>query len=142
MAQFKKCKAGRNIRGTAYRCTLPQNHAGLHEYAASYSKYKNKWCTCDQGHNHQSRVEAGRCNSLATMKRGGAIKDFKSQVKYDLKCNGEHVTNHIIDFEVYPTKGPKWVEDVKGGLLSAEWRIKKRLFELNYPKIEYKVVKR
>ena len=140
--RYKKCKATRKINGKSFRCCLPQNHAGLHEYVESYNKYRNVWCKCDQGHNHQSRGEAARCNSLEILRKAKAIRSYKSQVKYELKCNGEHVTNHIVDFEVYPINGPKWAEDFKGGLMSAEWKIKKRLFELNFPDIEYRVVKK
>ena len=111
------------------------------------AKYKSESCYCRQKHWHQSRAEAHRCNELAIMTRcrPKLVKEYRTQVKYEMVVNGKHICNHIVDFDVVGRRAVNdnwshWVEDVKG-FGTKEWVIKKKLFEALYPNIPY-VVKR
>ena len=139
--KFKKCTASRKISGSAWRCTLPQNHAGLHEYVKSYQKYGNKTYRCAQGHLHQSIGESGYCDTLHLMLRAKEIKSVKQQPKYPLDVNGHHICNHIVDFEVVNKQGVTEVHEFKG-FATKLWDMKHKLFKAIYPKIPYIVVKR
>ena len=70
----------------------------------------------------------------------GEIKEWDRQVKFSLYGkNGHQVTTHIVDFVITHLDGRKEVHEVKG-FATAEWGIKQRLFEDNYPEIEYSVI--
>lgn len=105
------------------------------------NKYKNKSCFCLSKHWHQSIQEANHCNKLLAMKQDGDIHDYKTQVKFSLDVNGEHICNHYVDFAVYNKDGLQHVEEVKG-FGTRLWQIKARLFKAIYKGIDYKVVKK
>jgi len=103
------------------------------------SKYLNTSCKCFEGHVHDSMGEAGYCNNLRFRVIAKDIKSYKSQVKYELRCNGELIANHYIDFEVILNNGNKEVHEYKG-VRTAVWSIKHKLFKANYPKIPYIII--
>lgn len=105
-----------------------------------YVKYKNKSCRCLSGHVHDSRGEAGHCNYLLAQKQGKEIRDYEIQKKFDLSVNGVHICNHYVDFLVVENSGAVHVEEFKG-FATDLWRIKRKLFEANYPNIRYEVKK-
>ena len=114
----------------------------------SYSKYNAKKCRCSQGHIHDSKKEARRCNELSWLECAGEISNLQQQVKYVLipaqyavstekytKGNhkGEYKRGKLIEKEcayyadfVYTTKdGQTIVEDTKG-VKTSEYKIKKK----------------
>ena len=106
----------------------------------NYNKYSNKNCTCNLGHIHDSRAEARYCDELTLRLKAGEIEEVRYQVKYDLKANGEHVTNHIVDFVVTFPDGNIEVHEYKG-FATEVWKLKMKLFEANFPTIPYIVVR-
>lgn len=115
----------------------------------SYSKYNAKKCRCSQGHIHDSKKEARRCNELSWLECAGEVSNLQQQVKYVLipaqyavstekytkgKHKGEYKRGKLIEKEcayyadfVYTTKdGQTIVEDTKG-VKTSEYKIKKKL---------------
>ena len=106
------------------------------------NKYKNKWTKCKSNHNHQSILEGRYCDYLRLLVKAGEIKKYYSQYSFKLQCQGEFVCNHIVDFVIINNDDIHIeVHEVKGKELP-DWIIKKKLFEINYPKIPYKVIKK
>jgi len=108
------------------------------------NKYKNVWTKCKQGHNHQSKKEASYCNILELLKKNGEIIEYDIQRKEELYCDGKFICNHIVDFLIYKKEKNKKifeVHEVKSkATMTAAWKIKKKLFEVNYPDIKYVVI--
>lgn len=50
----------------------------------NYNKYHSQKCRCLQGHLHDSKREASRCNELTILERAGEITDLRQHVKYIL----------------------------------------------------------
>jgi hypothetical protein len=105
----------------------------------SYNKYKNKSCTCHAGHNHDSRFEARYCDQLGLLVMAKEIKGYETQKTFDLKVNGKKICGHRVDFLVETNDDKQEVHECKG-FATAEWKIKHKLFEANYPEIKYIVV--
>lgn len=112
-------------------------------------KYSNSPCSVD-GHRFDSRREADYYGQLKIEKRAKLIKDFEMQVTFELYAwspvdsdySGEkiQVCSHRVDFLVTLPDGNYEVREVKG-YATPEWNLKRKLFEANYPKIQYKVVR-
>ena len=108
-----------------------------------YNKYGNTKVPCRQlgtkcKKKHDSKAEAERCNVLAMAEKNGKLK-YLSQVRFDLVVNDELVGFHVVDFMMWDVVGrdpAPFVEDVKGAV-TAEWRLKYKLFHALYPKIPY-----
>ena len=81
-----------------------------------------------------SKKEAKRYAELKLLERGGAIKDLRRQVRYELipafDCCGKHYrpTSYVADF-VYTVcrTGEEVVEDVKG-VRTDVYRLKAKMF--------------
>lgn len=99
-----------------------------------------KSCRCEQGHIHHSRGEAGWCNLVEARKRTGEIKDYEIQKKVELSAYGKHIANMYVDFWITGSDGSQWVEEFKG-FATEVWRLKHAFFKVQYPEVEYKVVK-
>ncbi len=102
-------------------------------------KYNARSQVCSQGHRHDSMGEAGYCDTLALLKSVGDIKSYETQVTFPLKVKGKTITTHRVDFVVVGKDGRKAVHECKG-FSTREWGLKKKLFEVCYPGIEYFVV--
>lgn len=103
-------------------------------------KYKAKRTACFQGHNHPSKGEAIHCNKLELRRRSGEFEKYDYEKTYPIHVNGVLICKHKPDFTVYGENGKVWVEEFKG-VLTADFKLKKKLFEVTYPQIEYKVIK-
>lgn len=118
----------------------------------NYNKYHSSKCRCSQGHMHDSRKEARRCNELTLLEKAGAVSNLRQQVKYVLiptqreftggwyskgEKKGQPKPGKIIEREccyiadfAYIDNGAEVVEDVKGytaGQAYAVFKIKKKL---------------
>lgn len=118
----------------------------------SYSKYNSAKARCNQGHIHDSKKEARRCNELSFLERAGEITNLRQQVKYILipaqkelsteiyrrgPKKGQLKEGKVIEQEcsyyadfAYQKNGHEVVEDVKGyrnGQAYAVFKIKKKL---------------
>lgn len=101
-------------------------------------KYHAKRCACSHGHVHMSRLEAGHCEKIHLLQRGGAIRTIETQRKFSLDVNGKHICNHYVDFYVINGDGSREVIESKG-FETKEWAMKHALFEALYPEIKYTV---
>lgn len=115
----------------------------------SYNKYGSAKARCLQGHIHDSKREARRCNELTILERAGEIKGLKQQVKYVLipaqhEYTGEKYSrgpkkgepkpgkvlekecSYYADFDYYTKTGEHVVEDTKG-MKTKDYIIKRKL---------------
>lgn len=114
-----------------------------------YNKYRARQTKCFQGHVHDSKHEAMRCNELSTLERAGEIRELQQQVKYTLiptqreassevyksgANKGQHKPgkvlekecNYYADFDYYTRSGEHVVEDTKG-VKTKDYIIKRKL---------------
>lgn len=114
------------------------------------TKWKAKRCGCRAGHLHDSRAEARRCDELHLMQRGGVIRGLVVQPQYWFAVNGRQVLHdngrragYRADFSYVEAERPDViiVEDVKGGVVSADWPLRKALFRALNPDIILREVK-
>jgi hypothetical protein len=110
------------------------------------NKYRNTWTRCNQGHNHQSKKEADYCSQLELLKKVGKIKEYYSQVKFPLFVNitdaeEKEVCDIIVDFLIIKNNEKKEIHEVKSKVTMIPlWKLKKKIFEANYPDIKYIVI--
>lgn len=106
---------------------------------ADYNKYGARKSQCMNGHIHDSKKEATRCNELHTLLKCGFIKDLRSQVKYVLiparkynRMKNEREVAYVADF-VYTDRqsGVTVVEDTKG-YRTKDYIIKRKMFKDKY----------
>jgi len=91
---------------------------------------------------HDSIKEAHWCDQLELLKKAGEIKDYETQVHFDLKIKKIKIAGMRVDFLVTDKDGNKRIEEVKSWItMTPEWNIKRKLFEVLYPDIEYVVIK-
>ena len=114
-----------------------------------YNKYRSQKTCCNQGHLHDSKHEAMRCDELSLLERAGEIRELQQQVKYTLIPTqreaseeiyksginkGKHKPGKIIekdcayyaDFDYYTKSGEHVVEDTKG-VKTKDYIIKRKL---------------
>lgn len=104
------------------------------------NKYYNKRCKCNQGHNHDSRGEAAYCNELDLMVRVGQIMKYETQKTFSLHGkDGKKISSHRVDFLLHDFDGKLTVHEFKG-FATEVWKLKKALFEHEYPEIPYIVI--
>ncbi|MBS4048137.1 MAG: DUF1064 domain-containing protein [Alphaproteobacteria bacterium] len=106
------------------------------------NKYGNKPVKAD-GVTFHSRGELGRWRELQLLQEGRAISNLKRQVRFSLKANGKHICFMVLDYAYTDQKRPV-VEDFKSPSTrkAADFIIKKKLFEANYPDIEFRISQR
>ncbi len=94
------------------------------------NKYRNKRTTCRQGHSHQSKAEATRCNELALMLEFGHINSYESQPSRIALTPGGNIT-YRPDFVVTDNMSRTWYEDVKSPATdkARDWRRTIKLWE-------------
>lgn len=104
-----------------------------------YNKYGAKKSTCAQGHMHDSRKEAIRCNELHLLLRAKQITGLEVQKKFSLiparqypNMKNERSLDYVADF-VYIDRasGKMIVEDCKG-YKTKDYIIKRKLFKDKY----------
>lgn len=106
-------------------------------YKPRASKHNNRR-TEYNGRIYMSKMEADDALWLDMLLRQKKIRHVAPQYKIDLRCNGKHITTHIVDFLVtLPDGRTKFVETK--GMRQELWRIKMKLTEANYPDIPYLV---
>jgi len=102
------------------------------------SKYGNCQHTTADGLKEDSKGQAGRHKVLEKMVEGGEISDLKRQVTFQLYGRGGNKICKIIPDWTYVEGGKLVAEDWKG-IATADFVIKKKLFEDNYPEYEFKI---
>lgn len=104
----------------------------MNKYGAKKTEYR--------GVVYDSKFEAQRAYELDMLQRAGRISDLQRQVRFILQegyvnNQGKSIRpiSYIADF-TYTERGKKIVEDTKSpATRTAEYRIKKKLFEFRYP---------
>lgn len=113
-----------------------------------YSKYNSSKCLCNQGHKHDSRKEARRCNELHFLQMAHEISGLEVQKKYILipaqrepssevykrgPKKGQPKEGKVLEKECayyadfcYTENGRYIVEDTKG-MRTPDYKIKKKL---------------
>lgn len=103
-------------------------------------KYNSKSCRCHQGHQHDSRYEAGYCDQLYILKQAGDVQEIEIQKKFSFDINGVHIANYYADFFVTDKEGVTCVHETKG-FKTADYIIKRQLFKALYPDIPFYEIK-
>ena len=111
------------------------------------SKYNSKKTIVD-GITFESKKESVRYCELKLLEKAGIIKYFNCQPTFLLqdgykKKDGKIVRPimYIADFEIFYPDGHCEVEDVKSpGTITQVFRIKRKLLEMQYPEINFKLV--
>jgi hypothetical protein len=111
----------------------------MRKYYPRRNKYYNRFTKCLKGHTHASKGEANYCNELRLRELAGDIESYNTQITFDLKVNGIKICSHRVDFVI--KEGNKLIVEEFKGFETDVFKIKKKLFEAIYPKIEYKVIK-
>lgn len=99
------------------------------------NKYNNIKTTFD-GFTFDSKAERRRYEELKLLKRAGEIKYFNLQPSFKFECG----TRYLPDFIICDKNNKIWVEDVKG-VETAVFKVKKKMFEREYPYLELVLVK-
>ena len=111
-------------------------------FGGTNSKYRAKSVTTEDGFFSSKKEEARWCE-LKLLEKAGEIKDLKRQVRFPLHYrSGDNIICHYIaDFTYFDLKKYKNIcEDVKGyrkGLAYQLFKIKRKLFEVNYPEYTF-----
>ena len=104
-----------------------------------FGKYNAQKTDCCQGHKHDSRFEANRCDELHLMQKKGIISNLRTQVRYELTpamkyeqfgMPNERNVTYIADF-VYTQYGLTFIEDTKG-FKTPEYVIKRKMLKRQY----------
>lgn len=98
------------------------------KHGPTRAKYGNVKTVCLQSHKHDSKKEAARCDALTVLWKGGVIDNLFQQPRYEIEVRGHKICTYVADFS-YFDNGQRVVEDVKGGPLTAVYRIKKKLLK-------------
>ena len=102
-----------------------------------YNKYGNNKSVCGQGHVHDSKKEAERCNELYFMLKAKVISGLEVQKRFNLipprkynRMPNERGVDYIADF-VYIDNGVMVIEDCKG-YKTPDYNIKRKMFKDKY----------
>ena len=98
---------------------------------AKRSKYKAVKTECAQGHVHDSKLEASRCDDLTALEEAGQIRMLMQQPEFPVIINGKTVFVYRADFAWF-TNDCRIVEDVKG-FQTPVFRLKRKLVEAAHP---------
>lgn len=99
---------------------------------------KNKFGAKRKEYNGRSYHSVGEANYAAILdlrKKAGEIKKIIPQYKLDIRVNGVHITNYVIDFKVILINDSVELHEYKG-YETPEWRLKWKLTEVLLNEIE------
>ncbi|WP_132995794.1 DUF1064 domain-containing protein [Sporanaerobacter acetigenes] len=128
-----------------YQEYLSKKKGMLTEKPRKTNKYNNQKTIVDEIE-FDSKKEAEYYCMLKILKQAGEIRDFGLQPRYELQPsfekNGEkyRAITYIADFVIVNNDGTTEVIDVKG-VETQVFKIKKKMFEYQYPDLSLKVVK-
>jgi len=97
------------------------------------TKYFSRATVCEQGHKHQSKKEAHRCDELTIIEGLGTIKWLKQQPifilqpKFRYKGKGIRAITYQADFSYYDTESRKFTVEDSKGYKTEKYQIKKKL---------------
>ena len=104
------------------------------------NKYHAQKCRCLNEHMHDSKGEAAYCDGLYFQVKSGDLMEYEVQKRFDLHgINGKKVAAHYVDFLLTDFNNKQEVHEYKG-VQTQLWKLKKALFEHEYPNIPYIVI--
>lgn len=89
---------------------------------------------------YASAFEAKYAAQLDWRKKARDIKDWKSQITFNLTVNKTLICKYIIDFVIIHNDDSTEYIETKG-FETRDWKIKRKLFKALYSQLNYKVVK-
>lgn len=98
--------------------------------------------TVYKGRKYDSKHEASVAAELDLLRKSGQVIKVDPQRTFDLYGkNGNRICGHRVDFLVTWKDGHEEVWEAKAKItMTPEWAIKRKLFEDNYPDIQYTVI--
>ena len=112
-----------------------------------FNKYRAKKSPCSQGHTHDSKREATRCDELHILQDAGAICDLAVQPQYWFVINGEQVKHQNgrrvgfkPDFDYYEKATDKTVAEDSKGFRTEAYVLKAAIFRALFPYVELREV--
>jgi len=87
------------------------------------------------GHKYDSKYEASYAMNLDWRLKAGEIKEWHPHVKIDLRVNGCHIANYIVDFMIINLDESVEYHETKG-FETYNWKIKWDLFHALKDEIE------
>lgn len=111
------------------------------------NKFGAKKTDCQNGHKHASAKEAGRCNDLHLLQRGGVIAGLQIEPVFTFQINGNPLkfpngktAQYRPDF-TYVEKGVKVAEDIKSKPTMTEaFALRAALFRALWPSVELRII--
>jgi hypothetical protein len=100
-------------------------------------KYNAKPCIVD-GIRFASKFEAKIYGDVKLLVKSGCVASVILQKKFPLFGKSGKICIHIVDFFITFKDGHSEVWEAKG-FPTQEWKLKRKLFEDNYPSIKYVV---
>lgn len=105
-----------------------------------YNKYKAQKTPCMNGHVHDSKKEAERCNELHFLQRANQICSLEIQKvfpilgseKYDKPMKNEQKVDYKADFYYYDLHLQKWVIEDSKGHRTKDYILKRKLVKHLY----------
>lgn len=108
-----------------------------------YQRHVNKYGaqkTVFNGRKYDSKLEATVAQDIALLCKAGEVVKNEPQKTFGLYGkNKTRICNHRVDFLLTFKDGHQEVWEAKG-LAMETWRLKRKLFEDNYPEITYVVI--
>ncbi len=103
-------------------------------------KYRNRSCEF-QGVKYDSLKEGNYALHLHYEQMAREIQRWEPKPKYRLVVNGAPICTIVPDFLVVTRDGKTEVHEIKSKpTMTPVWRLKKKLFEVLYPDIIYRVI--
>jgi hypothetical protein len=104
--------------------------------ANKYGAKKTVW----NGRKYDSKLEAGVAQEIEVLRKAGEVVSVEPQRTFVLYGkNGGKICSHRVDFLLTFKDGHQEVWEAKG-VATEVWRLKRNLFEDNYPNISYVVI--
>ena len=95
------------------------------------SKYRNIKSVDEFGNKFDSQLERRRWVELKIMHSGGLIRNLSRQYVFQLVVGNHLICKYVAD-HMYERDGKRVVEDVKGGVKTAVYQLKKKLMKALY----------
>lgn len=96
--------------------------------------------TVFNGRLYDSKGEAGLAQEISLLEKSGHVVKVEPQYTFPLYGkNGKRICNHRVDFLLTFKDQSKEAWEYKG-FATEIWRLKRTLFEDNYPEIKYVVI--
>jgi Protein of unknown function (DUF1064) len=104
--------------------------------STKYGAQKTVW----NGRKYDSKLEAGVAQEIELLSKAGEVVKVEPQKTFPLYAkNGARICNHRVDFLLTFKDGHQEVWEAKG-MATEIWRLKRLMFEDNYPLITYWVI--